>query len=600
MLQDLNPAQQKAVAYITGPELILAGAGSGKTRVLTYKVVYLIKEKHISPDQILMVTFTNKAAGEMRERIKKLLTNNYELRTSNYELPFAGTYHSLCAKILRKDGKYIGIPPSFLIYDSADQKEAVKEVMTSLDISQKYFSPNAILGTISQAKNELISPLEYLNIGRGRFQEAVAQIYLSYQKLLRENMALDFDDLLMMAVNLFKEAPSILEQYAQKYQYILVDEYQDTNTAQYTLTKLLSKQSHHLCVVGDASQSIYAWRGANFQNVVNFQKDFKNCKTFYLEQNYRSTQNILGAAYEVISRNITHPVLKLWTKNIEGEKINTFSAKNEHDEAEFILSEIEINRLLFSDVAVLYRTNAQSRVIEEVFLHAGIPYVLIGGVRFYDRKEIKDVLSYLKLLISPKDSVANKRIEKIGKKRAQDFRELQPKIDVHATTFDILNDVLKTTKYMDFFDPKNEEDLMRIENIKELKSVAKEFTNLVDFLENVSLVEAEYMSKDQKKINNGKKNAVTLMTMHAAKGLEFPVVFMIGMEEGLFPHSRALLDNSELEEERRLCYVGITRAKDKLYLTFARRRLYFGNTTSNFVSRFITEISEDLIKNLES
>jgi DNA helicase-2/ATP-dependent DNA helicase PcrA len=593
MLSDLNSAQQKAVAYIQGPELILAGAGSGKTRVLTYKVAYLIKEKHISPNQILMVTFTNKAAGEMKERIKKLLT-------SNFELPFAGTFHSLCAKILRRDGKYIGIPVNFLIYDTNDQKDAIKEVMIALDISQKYYSPNAVLATISQAKNELISPLEYLNIARGRFQETVAQIYLSYQKLLHENLALDFDDLLMITVNLFKEAPQILEQYTQKYQYILVDEYQDTNTAQYTLTKLLSKQALHLCVVGDASQSIYAWRGANFQNVVNFQKDFKNCQTFLLEQNYRSTQNILSSAFEVISKNTTHPVLKLWTKNETGEKVCVYSARNETDEALFILSQIEKFQLQYPQVAVLYRTNAQSRVIEEVFLHAGVPYILIGGVKFYDRKEIKDVLAYLKLINNPADSVSIKRIEKIGKTRAKAFWESQAKIHTDTSTTDILDAVLKATKYMDFFDPKNEEDLMRIENVKELKSVAKEFSSLTQFLENVALVEAEYLPADQKKLNDGRKNAVTLMTMHAAKGLEFPVVFMIGMEEGLFPHSRSLLDNKELEEERRLFYLGITRAKNKLYLTYARRRLYFGNTTSNFVSRFITEISEDLIKNLDS
>lgn len=596
MLSGLNPKQQEAVVYISGPQLILAGAGSGKTGVLTHKVAYLIIEKKIPPEQILMLTFTNKAAGAMRERIRKLLMSNIKSLTSNIGLPFAGTFHSLCAKILRKDGKFTGISPDYVIYDETDQKEAVKEVMVKMNISPKFYSPAAVLSTISQAKNELITPLEYLNIARGVFQTTVAQIYLEYQNLLKNNHALDFDDLIFSVVDLFQKHREILNRYSQQFKYILIDEYQDTNHAQYILTKLLSKKTPNICVVGDASQSIYAWRGANFQNVLNFKKDFPQTKIFYLEQNYRSTQVILQAAFAVISKNYSHPVLKLWTHNPKGQMIQIYASKNEKDEAQFIISEITRRRLKLSDVAVFYRTNAQSRVIEESFLEAGIPYMLFGGVRFYERKEIKDVLSYLKCVINPQDSVSRKRIETIGKNRAQAFLGMQNKLSLDLTTLEILNKILDTTGYLKLYNPKDNEDLMRLENIAELKSVAENFPYLTDFLENVALIEKEYRPKKLKTATS-QKNAVTLMTLHSAKGLEFPVVFMIGMEEGLFPHSRSMMDVSELEEERRLCYVGITRAKENLYLSFARRRLYFGTRTQNFVSRFITDIPQDLIKN---
>lgn len=591
LLGDLNPEQQQAVLQTEGPVLILAGAGAGKTRVLTYRVAYLIQEKKVSPESILMVTFTNKAAGEMKERAKKLLITP----------PFAGTFHSLCAKILRKEGKYLGIPANYLIYDEEDSEDVVKEAMKKLDISTKNFNPSSVLATISQAKNELITALEYSQYARGYFQETVARIYLIYQKILKSNQALDFDDLLAETVRLFEKEPSILASYQNRFPYILVDEYQDTNHAQAVLVKLLAGRHKNVCVVGDCSQSIYRWRGADFRNVLELKEAFPGLKTFNLEQNYRSTQKILDAAHAVIRHNTSHPILKLWTKNPEGEKIYLYEARSEHDEAEFILKTIQQfnNSAIqqFSNYAVLYRTNAQSRVFEEVFLHAGVPYILVGGVRFYERKEIRDVLALLRLLANPKDTVSYRRIEKLGKGRLKKFLDFSQRFnDVnHLTTLEIIDNVLQETDYLELYNPEVEEDLYRLENIKELRSVATEFPSLVNFLENVALVEQEYLPEHPIK-NHQKREAVTLMTMHAAKGLEFPVVFMVGMEEGLFPHSRSLMEKEELEEERRLCYVGITRAKQKVYLTYARRRLYFGQRASNMVSRFISDIPKELLE----
>lgn len=636
LLKDLNPDQQKAVQATDGPVLILAGAGSGKTRVITYRVAYLIQEKKVDPSSILCITFTNKAANEMKERLRKLLiTNNKELSTST---PYAGTFHSLCAKILRKDGQIIGIPPGFLIYDSSDSLDLIKDVMKKLDISPKQFNPNAVLNTISQAKNELIPALEYPQYARGYFQEAVARIYLIYQRSLEENEALDFDDLLMKTVRLFQREKQVLEKYQEQFKYLHVDEYQDTNHAQAVLVELLAKRSKNVCAVGDASQSIYGWRGANFRNVMEFKNAFPNIKVFHLEQNYRSTQKILDTAFAVISKNTTHPILKLWTKNPGGEKIYLYEAQNEKNEAEFILQTIEQSNnstmQQFNNCAILYRTNAQSRVFEEALLYAGIPYTLVGGVRFYERKEVKDVLSYLRLLSNPKDTVSYKRIEKLGKRRLEKFLKFAEKFCTSAraseslneerkkrsdsavavlyrserderttarattNTLEILDQVLKETGYLDLFDKKNEEDLSRLENIKELRSVATEFPNLNEFLENVSLVEKESLSKNPLSSTIHRPSSVTLMTLHSAKGLEFSVVFLAGMEEGLFPHSRSLMDKSELEEERRLCYVGITRAKEKLYLTYARRRLFFGQHSSNMISRFIEEIPEELLEKI--
>lgn len=599
-LKDLNPEQLEAVKQKSGPMIILAGAGSGKTRVLTYKVIYLI-EQGIDSSNILMVTFTNKAANEMKERMIKFFSSE-DIQLSG--LPTVSTFHALCAKILRIEGVNIGIPNNFLIYDDQDQKDTIKESFNLLNISIKEYKPNSVLANISQAKNELITELEYPQYARGHFQEIVSKVYLIYQKLLKENGALDFDDLILKTVELFKKNPNILEKYQNIFKYILVDEYQDTNHAQYQLTKMLSKKFQNICVVGDFSQSIYSFRGADFLNLSKFKDDFSNVKTFSLSQNYRSTQRILDAASAIISKNNSHPVLKLWTENKKGEDIIIHESLNEQREAEFIFEQVSKIKyqnpdLKYSDFSVLYRTNAQSRSIEEVFIHNSLPYILIGGTRFYDRKEIKDILAYLKILANPKDKVSLKRIEKLGKKRFEKFNTFKEgfyKEDIESKkTIDILDNVVKNTEYLDFFDEKDEEDLARLENIKELRSVAITFTNLTSFLENVSLVEQEHMP-DHVKDEAGKKNAVNLMTLHAAKGLEFPVVFMVGMEEGLFPHSRSLMNKNELEEERRLCYVGMTRAKEKLFLTYSRKRLFFGQKTTNIVSRFILELPEQTLE----
>jgi DNA helicase-2/ATP-dependent DNA helicase PcrA len=590
-LSILNKDQKEAVISTEGPCLILAGAGSGKTRVLTYRTAYLI-DKGVPDENILLTTFTNKAAGEMKTRITKLLGMEHSVLVS--------TFHALCAKLLRIEGEYLGIPKNFLIYDTLDQKDAIKQAFELLGLSAKEYKPASVLGTISQAKNELVADTDYPNYARGHFQEVVSRIYTVYQKLLKENAALDFDDLILKTVELFKKNPQVLEKYQNKFQYILVDEYQDTNHAQYLLTKMLSQKWNNICVVGDFSQSIYSFRGADFLNLAKFKEDFKNTKTFSLSQNYRSTQKILDAATAVISKNNTHPVLKLWTENETGEEVTVYESLNEQKEAEFIVDKIlklkyDDPSLRNYDFCVLYRTNAQSRVIEEVFIHRGISYILIGGTRFYERKEIKDALAYLKVLANARDKVSLKRIEKLGKGRFAKFLEFQNNFKTEQPTIDILDNALKATDYLSLFDEKDEDDLQRLENIKELRSVAIEFPELNQFLENVSLVEQEYMP-DHVKDEKGKKDAVNMMTLHAAKGLEFKVVFMVGMEEGLFPHSRSMMDKNELEEERRLCYVGMTRAKEKLFLTYSRKRLFFGQKTTNIVSRFILELPEGTLE----
>jgi DNA helicase-2/ATP-dependent DNA helicase PcrA len=595
-LSILNKDQKEAVISTEGPCLILAGAGSGKTRVLTYRTAYLI-DKGVHDENILLTTFTNKAAGEMKTRITKLLGMEHSVLVS--------TFHALCAKLLRIEGEYLGIPKNFLIYDTQDQKDAIKQAFELLGLSAKEYKPASVLGTISQAKNELVADTDYPNYARGHFQEVVSRVYTVYQKLLKENAALDFDDLILKTVELFKKNPQVLEKYQNKFQYILVDEYQDTNHAQYLLTKMLSQKWNNICVVGDFSQSIYSFRGADFLNLAKFKEDFKNTKTFSLSQNYRSTQKILDAATAVISKNNTHPVLKLWTENETGEEVTVYESLNEQKEAEFIVDKIlklkyEDPTLKNYDFCVLYRTNAQSRAIEEVFIHRGISYILIGGTRFYERKEIKDALAYLKVLANARDKVSLKRIEKLGKGRFAKFLEFQNNFKTEQPTIDILDNALKATDYLSLFDEKDEDDLQRLENIKELRSVAIEFPELNQFLENVSLVEQEYMP-DHVKDEKGKKDAVNMMTLHAAKGLEFKVVFMVGMEEGLFPHSRSMMDKNELEEERRLCYVGMTRAKEKLFLTYSRKRLFFGQKTTNIVSRFILELPEETLeRNLNS
>lgn len=603
LLKDLNSDQQAAVTATDGPVLILAGAGSGKTRVLTYRVAYLTASRKADPEDILLVTFTNKAANEMKERVRKLLFKTDEQYSRGGAQPFAGTFHSLCSKILRADGKEIGVSPRFVIYDDNDSVDLIKDILKKMDLSPKNFNPRAVLATIGQAKNQLIAATDYPQFARGFFQTTVADIYISYQRLLKDNEALDFDDLIMEAVRLFRSRPEVLEKYQERWKYILVDEYQDTNHAQFVLTQMLARKNQNICVVGDFSQSIYSWRGADFRNLLHFKAEFPEVKTFNLERNYRSTQKILDAAFGVISKNKSHPILKLWTDRDGGEKIFLYEARNEQDEAAYVIDQARMirqtDKLNFSDFAVLYRTNAQSRVLEEAFLHEGIPYTLVGGTRFYDRKEVKDILSYLRLLHNPKDSVSQKRIEKLGKGRLLKWQDFEQEVRSEKFPLDqkdtlaVLDKVIEATDYLYLFDAENEEDLARIENIKELRSVANQFPGLPEFLENVALVERESNSRGRSAEGAG---AITLMTLHAAKGLEFPVVFMVGMEEGIFPHSRSLMDRMEMEEERRLCYVGITRAREKLYLTYARKRLFFGTRSANMLSRFIADIPEGLLE----
>jgi DNA helicase-2/ATP-dependent DNA helicase PcrA len=596
----LNKDQIEAVTYSNGPSIILAGAGSGKTKVLTYKAAYLISNKHVNPNNILLLTFTNKAAGEMLKRINHLLDKKKFIQK-----PYAGTFHAFCAKFIRCEGQIIGIPNNYVIYDEQDSKEAIKDAIRKLNIDLEKYSVGAIKSSISQIKNEMISPADYLSIAKGAFQEIIAKIYPLYQNILKESFALDFDDLLLKTVYILNKNPDIAKKYSNRYLQILVDEYQDTNKAQYKLILLLLKNHQNITVVGDASQSIYSWRGADYQNIMNFTNDFKNAKRFYLEQNYRSHQNILDASNQVISKNKSHPVLKLWTDKPAGHPIKLYQADSEVDESNFIVEEFcklksADKNLKLSDVAVLYRTNSQSRNLEEVLLHQGIPYILYGGIRFYERKEIKDIISYLRLIINPLDRISYNRAEKIGKKRLKDFLEYLEMLNKvenyqNMSTLEILDGILKHTAYLDKFDKNNPIEFERLENIKELKSVAAEFTKLTDFLENIALVEQESLS-DHPYLKVYSNDAINLMTIHASKGLEFKIIFMVGMEEGLFPHSKSIFDPFQLEEERRLCYVGMTRAKEHLYLTYAKKRLYFGQISTNQTSRFISDISENLIQ----
>lgn len=578
ILNELNKQQKEAVVASGSPLLILAGAGSGKTRVLTVRVAYLISQKTVAPENILLLTFTNKAAEEMMKRVNKLVGTQ----------AYGGTFHSFCARVLRRFATEADLSQNFVIFDVADQLDTIKQAMELVGVDSKSVKPSSVLAAISEAKNELISPAEYAGFARGNFSLSVARVYLAYQQLLNKYHALDFDDLLVKTVKLFQENSEVLDTLQEQYKYILVDEYQDTNKAQYQITKLLASKYKNLTVVGDASQAIYSWRGADFRNLLLLKMDYPDLVTINLEQNYRSTQTILDAAFQVISKNKNHPILKLWTDKGLGQKIRVFEAETELQEAQFVLREI---RGKYSDYAVLYRTNAQSRVLEEAFLHAGIPYTLVGGVRFYERKEIKDVLAYLRLIVNPEDEISRKRAEKNGKGRLNKLLAISDQLSVEEPTLKILDRVLETTNYIGQYNELLEEDAARLENIKELRSVATQFPKLVEFLENIALTERE-----SRRTGEFKNGAVTLMTMHAAKGLEFKTVFLVGMEEGLFPHSRSLMDPAQMEEERRLCYVGMTRAMEQLVITYAQRRLFFGQRSNNMVSRFLADIPESLIE----
>lgn len=618
ILDKLNDKQREAVLQTEGPVLVLAGAGSGKTKALTHRIAYLIREKKISPYNILAVTFTNKAAGEMRERISKLITKNEKLKTI---MPWMGTFHSVCVKILRREIHQLGYKSQFSIYDQSDSLSLVKRVMKDLGIDTKQYNPNAIKNFISGAKNELLSPNDYESYVEGYFQENVAKVYHQYQKRLKNSNALDFDDLLMKTVELFKKLPEILTKYQRIFRYILIDEYQDTNTAQYQLVKMLAKKYQNIFVVGDDWQSIYSFRGANFKNILNFERDYPKAKVVKLEQNYRSTQTILDAADKIIKQNQSRTDKTLWTEKESGAPVTIYEAMDQNNEIEFVIGEINSHRNIetskhLNNYVILYRTNAQSRAIEETLLNYGIPYRIVGAVRFYERKEIKDILAYLRLLANPTDSVSLERIinvpprgigaktlAQISKPKAQmsnktqssnvkiqKFFEMIEKLRARSNDIkvdDLIDGICEITGYKKYILDGTEQGEMRWENIEELKSVAQKYERLEDFLEEVSLV-SDIDNYD------ASADALTLMTLHNAKGLEFPVVFIVGMEEGLFPHSRALMEPAELEEERRLCYVGITRAKERLYLTHAQSRLIYGQIQANIPSRFIDEIPEEL------
>lgn len=577
--KELNDEQYSAVTSFGKPLLVLAGAGSGKTRVLTYRVAYMVEEQKIKAESILLLTFTNKAAGEMKERVIKLVGRSPG---------FAGTFHSFAAKLLRQYGTALGWNRGFVIYDETDKLTTIKSIMKKMDIDTKLFKPQAVGGAISAAKNEMLNAGDYLVLAKGPFQQKTAEIWQEYQNKLTTSQAMDFDDLLTESVKLLS-IDEVRQKINETYQEILVDEYQDTNKAQYLMTKLLVNGRDGLTVVGDFSQSIYSFRGADFRNISYLERDFSDLITIKLEQNYRSTQTILDAAYGVIGQNTGHPILHLKATNKVGEAVELYEARDEKEEALFI-----VNKVLAAEgkIAVLYRTNAQSRAVEEALIRAGIAYVLVGGTRFYERKEVKDVLGYLRVVANPLDSASWERIEKNGIRRMNVFKTWLTELDksVKLTTSEYLNQVLKASAYLERYNAEDEEDLSRIENVKELLNVATEFEDLTDFLENVTLVQSESQSAL-------KENAkVTLMTIHAAKGLEYDEVVVIGMEENLFPHSRALMDKEQMEEERRLCYVALTRAREKLSLSYARQRLVFGTRNSAIPSRFLSEIPKHLIQ----
>ena len=573
----LNSEQKKAVEYLNQSSIILAGAGSGKTRVLVAKVISLINFG-VNPKNILMITFTNKAASEMKNRIGP-----------SHKIGFVGTFHSLCAMILRIHSHLIGITNQFIIYDENDQINLLKNILKEGHLDKKY-TAYFFLNRISSAKNQMISPSHYQKSFSDHNSQMTALVYEQYQKKLRANRAVDFDDLLMLVVELFNTHKDILDKYQNRFKYILVDEFQDTNYTQYLLTQLLADKYKNITVVGDFSQSIYSWRGAEIHNLVNFQKHFPNTVTFYLKKNYRSSKTILSYAYQIIAKNQTHPILELYTDNHQGEDVVFYEANNEQEEAIFIVMTIERlkERYDYDEIAILYRTNAQSRAIEEAFLHSSLPYVLIGGTRFYDRKEIKDVISYLRLLVNPIDQLSRDRIQKLGKRRWQKFQEYYKQYNqqIKKTTDEIIEELFKATDYLSLFDEEQEEDYSRLENIKELKSVALSFPDINQFLEQIALVESEY-SADEK--TSQLKNGVKLMTLHQAKGLEFKVVIIVGLEEGILPHSKSQDSLHEIEEERRLFYVGITRAKELLYITYARQRFIFGQRSYSIKSRFLDE-----------
>ncbi|MCR4329842.1 MAG: UvrD-helicase domain-containing protein [Candidatus Roizmanbacteria bacterium] len=584
--KELNTSQRAAVTHTTGPSIILAGAGSGKTRVLTYKAMYLLEKNIAKASNILMLTFTNKAAKEMKHRI----TTYIDKDLAPQEIT-ATTFHSFCASVLRRNKPVSVQTSNFIILDSSDQTTIMKQLLKQQSGTLK-ISAYSALNRISDYKNRLLTPAQAISEARDFFEERSAELYKKYQNVLEKTNAFDFDDLLTQTVWLFEQKKIVLSRYHTQYRFLLVDEYQDTNHAQYMLAKLLSSATNNITVVGDFSQSIYSWRGADFTNLKKFKNDFPLAKTFNLEQNYRSTEPILTAAYSVIEHNTTHPILKLWTDKKYGDEVGVFTLENDDEESDFVLGRIQKlsdQGYSLDDIAVLYRTNAQSRMLEELCLRSGVPYRIYGGVRFYERKEIKDVLSFLRNLINPKDELAYTRIDKLGKKRSRiilsKLEQIRNEWIVREdkNTGELIQHILDTVPYLELYDSDIEEDMNRLDNIKELISVAYTFPKLIDFLDTVTLIESGYEFQDTatKKLN--------LMTIHAAKGLEFGVVFVVGLEDGLLPHSRSVESAEQLEEERRLLYVAITRAKDQLFLSWAKRRMVYGRTQYSLPSQFLTE-----------
>ena len=644
LLNGLNDRQKEAVEYLDGPLLILAGAGSGKTRVLTYKIAYLLEKKIVKPWEILAITFTNKAAKEMKERVEGLVG-------AEAQDMWLGTFHSVCVRILKREIELLGYSRDFNIFDEIDKDKVIKEVMKKLNIDDKIYPTGLIKSEISKAKEVMKDDKQYAKDAMGDFRkEEIAKVYTMYQQTLRTNNSIDFDDIIMLTVQLFLEHPDRLEYYQEKYKYVLVDEYQDTNKTQFLLISLLTAGTGNICVVGDESQSIYGFRGADITNILNFEKEFPSAKIIKLEENYRSTKNILNAANEVIKNNSSKIDKVLWTQNKEGEKINYKTLNNEYEEVEYVVETIDDlcrkESKKYSDFAVLFRTNAQARVLEEVFMRTGTPYKLIGGIKFYARKEIKDIISYLKLINNKNDNIALKRIINEPKRgigdtaldkldqMAQDkgmsifeliqdnmnlaglrsagniilFRDMMNDLMSNKETFkvsDLIKRVLKVSGYEDMLNAEGtKETEIRFENLMEFIGVAIEFENenaentLEDFLDSIALV-SDVDNLDES------TEAVTLMTMHSAKGLEFDDVFLVGMEEGLFPSKRSIEEDASTEEERRLCYVAITRAKDQLFLTNTKKRTLYGSTSFSLPSRFIDEIpdnllTEDSIENKES
>ncbi|HEC2180173.1 TPA: DNA helicase PcrA [Staphylococcus delphini] len=636
LVANMNKEQSEAVRTTEGPLLIMAGAGSGKTRVLTHRIAYLLDEKDVSPYNILAITFTNKAAKEMKERVQALVGEEAEVI-------WMSTFHSMCVRILRRDADRIGIERNFTIIDPTDQKSVIKDVLKRENIDPKKYEPKIFIGEISKLKNDLLTPAKAEAEADDFYSRMVATVYKGYQQQLVRNQALDFDDLIMTTIRLFERVPDVLDFYQNKFQYIHVDEYQDTNTAQYTLVNMLAQKFKNLCVVGDSDQSIYGWRGANIHNILSFEKDYPNARTIFLEQNYRSTKTILQAANEVIRHNTERKPKGLWTANQQGEKIHYYEAMSERDETEYVVREIfkqQKKGKRYKDMAVLYRTNAQSRVLEETFLKSNIPYVMVGGQKFYDRKEIKDLLSYLRLIANSADDISLQRIinvpkrgigpssvEKIATYAADheltmfdalaevDFIGLSKKVTQAAAEFyqlmsnlmqeqeflevsEIVDEVLEKSGYREMLKREQSiESRSRLENIDEFMSVPVDYEkntpleeqSLINFLTDLSLV----ADVDEANLEDG----VTLMTMHSAKGLEFPIVFIIGMEESIFPHIRAIQSENdhEMEEERRISYVAITRAEEELYLSHATSRTLFGRPQSNARSRFLNEIPEELL-----